>query len=72
VTNQWRGLINAIDAGFIVMVNTVFIPGINDVEIPLIAWGAGERGADVMNLLPLIPQGDFHYFERPSKEMLQK
>jgi MoaA/NifB/PqqE/SkfB family radical SAM enzyme len=48
-----EGLSNAIDAGFIVKVNTVFIPGINDVEIPLIAWRAGERGADIMNLLPL-------------------
>ncbi|MEJ2685404.1 MAG: radical SAM protein [Candidatus Sulfobium sp.] len=35
VANQWRGLTNAIDAGFIVKVNTVLIPGINDVEIPL-------------------------------------
>jgi nitrogen fixation protein NifB len=72
VTNQWRGLSNAIDAGFIVKVNTVYIPGINDVEIPLIAWRAGERGADIMNLLPLIPQAEFKYFERPSGEMLHK
>src|SRR5208283_5625003 len=37
VYTQWRGLINAVDAGFILKVNTVFIPGINDSEIPLIA-----------------------------------
>ncbi len=28
--NQWRGLNNAIDTGFIVKINTVFVPGIND------------------------------------------
>ena len=72
LTNQWRGLNNAIDAGFIIKVNTVFIPGINDIEIPLIAWRAGERGADIMNILPLIPQAEFQYLERPSAEMLKK
>jgi nitrogen fixation protein NifB len=72
VANQWRGLTNAIDAGFIVKVNTVLIPGINDVEIPLIAWGAGERGADIMNLMPLIPQAEFAHLPRPSREALKK
>jgi nitrogen fixation protein NifB len=72
VANQWRGLTNAIDAGFIVKVNTVLIPGINDVEIPLIAWGAGERGADIMNLMPLIPQAEFAHLPRPSREVLTK
>jgi nitrogen fixation protein NifB len=72
VANQWRGLTNAIDAGFIVKVNTVLIPGINDVEIPLIAWGAGERGADIMNIMPLIPQAEFAELSRPSREMIEK
>ncbi len=72
VNNQWRGLTNAVDAGLIVKVNTVFIPGVNDVEIPLIAWHAGERGADIMNLMPLIPQAEFEGRERPSLEMMTK
>jgi nitrogen fixation protein NifB len=72
VANQWRGLTNAIDAGFIVKVNTVLIPGINDVEIPLIAWGAGQRGADIMNIMPLIPQAEFAHLPRPSRETLMK
>ncbi len=72
VSNQWRGLTNAIDAGFIVKVNTVFIPGINDVEIPLIAWRAGEIGADIMNIMPLIPQADFKNLNRPSYEAITK
>ncbi|GAB4486232.1 MAG: nitrogenase cofactor biosynthesis protein NifB [Thermodesulfovibrionales bacterium] len=72
VDNQWRGLTNAIDAGLLVKVNTVYIPGVNDVEIPLIAWHAGERGADIMNILPLIPQGAFSGLTRPSHEMIAK
>ena len=64
--NQWRGLENAIDAGLIVKVNTVFIPGVNDAEIPLIAERAGKLGVDIMNILPLIPQAEFENVKRPS------
>ncbi|HTZ17049.1 MAG TPA: nitrogenase cofactor biosynthesis protein NifB, partial [Dissulfurispiraceae bacterium] len=68
--NQWRGLRNAIDAGLAVKVNSVLIPGINETEIPLIARLAGERGADLHNVLPLIPQAEFSHIERPSREMI--
>lgn len=67
---QWRGLNNAVDAGFIVKINTVFIPGINDEEIPHIAKVAGAFGADIMNILPLIPQAGFAHLERPSRKMI--
>ncbi len=70
LSNQWRGLRNAIDAGLIVKVNTVLIPCINDNEIPLIARFAGGMGADIMNIIPLIPQGEFKYLQRPSHKML--
>ena len=66
LANQWQGLENAIDAGLITKVNTVFIPGVNDHEIPLIAERAGGLGADIMNILPLIPQADFAHLARPS------
>ncbi len=68
--NQWRGLRNAIDAGLIVKVNTVLIPGVNDTEIPLIAWLAGSKEADLMNIMSLIPQAEFEYLQRPSREMI--
>ncbi len=70
--NQWKGLSNAIEAGLIVKVNTVFIPGTNDQEIPLIAKLAGELGADLMNILPLIPQASFAHLERPSRDAISK
>jgi nitrogen fixation protein NifB len=66
MANQWRGLEKAVKAGLIVKVNTVFIPGVNDEEIPLIAGRAGELGADIMNILPLIPQAEFSGIMRPS------
>lgn len=66
LANQWKGLENAIDAGLIVKVNTVFIPGVNDEELPLIAERAGALGADLMNILPLIPQAEFAHLERPT------
>jgi nitrogen fixation protein NifB len=72
VINQQRGLINAIDAGFMVKVNTVYIPGVNDAEIPLIAWFAGIKGADIMNIMPLIPQAGLEGIQRPSVKMLEK
>lgn len=70
--NQWRGLRNAIDAGLIVKVNSVLIPCVNDTEIPLIAWLAGVKGADLMNIMPLIPQAEFEHLQRPSREMINR
>jgi nitrogen fixation protein NifB len=70
VANQWRGLSMAIEAGLIVKVNTVYIPGVNDAEIPLIAEHAGKRGAEIMNILPLIPQAEFGHFRRPGHRAL--
>ncbi len=70
--NQWRGLRNAIDAGLIVKVNSVLIPGVNDAEVPLIAWLAGGKGADIMNIIPLIPQAEFEHLQRPSREIVNK
>ena len=72
VCSQTRGLRNAIDAGFIVKINSVFVPGVNDAELPLIAWLAGMRGAEIMNVLPLIPQADFKDLHRPSREMIDR
>jgi len=66
LANQWRGLEGAVAAGLIVKVNTVFIPGVNDGELPLIAERAGKLGADLMNIIPLIPQAEFAHLARPS------
>jgi nitrogen fixation protein NifB len=70
VRNQWQGLVNAIEAGLLVKVNSVYIPGVNDSELIRIAKLAGSFGADIMNVLPLIPQAQFKQLSRPSYEML--
>lgn len=66
--NQWKGLSNAVESGLAVKINTVLIPGVNDAEIPLVAKLAGEMGAEIMNILPLIPQASFENVKRPSRE----
>jgi nitrogen fixation protein NifB len=70
LAKQWQGLANAIESGLIVKVNTVFIPGVNDVELPFIAEKAGRLGADLMNILPLIPQAEFAHLELPSHKKI--
>ena len=72
LANQWHGLEQAVDAGLVVKVNTVFIPGVNEAEIPLIAEQAGKRGAVIMNILPLIPQAEFADIKRPSHAELTR
>ncbi|MEO5358991.1 MAG: radical SAM protein [Nitrospirota bacterium] len=63
---QYEGLRAAVEYGFMVKVNTVLIPGINGREIPLIANRAAAAGAEIMNIMPLIPQGEFSDQRRPA------
>jgi len=41
--------------GFILKINTVVIPGINDGHIEEIAYEMAEMNADIMNCIPIIP-----------------
>lgn len=66
VRNQWQGLEMAVRAGLHVKVNTIYIPGINEAEIPLIARRAGGLGATTMNIMSLIPQAEFTGMRKPS------
>jgi len=68
LSKQWEGLGVSAEAGLIVKVNTVFIPGVNDEDIPSIAWFAAHGGADLMNIMPLIPKAEFEHFQRPAHE----
>ncbi len=70
IRNQWQGLFRATRAGLVVKVNTVYIPGVNDAEIPLVAQRAGSLGVHVMNILPLIPQAQLSHLKRPDHKML--
>jgi nitrogen fixation protein NifB len=68
--NQWQGLFDAVRSGLVVKVNTVYIPGINEDEIPAIAQRAGSLGAHIMNIIPLIPQAELSHLKRPDHKAL--
>ena len=58
--------------GITVKINTVVVPGINDLHIHEVAEKVAKLGADVMNCIPMIPNKDtaFEDIEEPSKTML--
>jgi nitrogen fixation protein NifB len=68
---QFRGLGMAAAAGMDVKVNSVLVPGINENELPMIAERAAALGAGVMNIMPLIPSGDFGGRRAPGCKQLR-
>lgn len=69
---QWDGLRMAVEAGLVVKVNTVLIPGVNDLEIAMIAHLAAEYGAHKHNILPLIPQNKFRGATPPTPAQIHE
>ncbi len=59
LANQLEGIGRAAEYGMTVKVNTVLIPGVNEEQVSLIGQRVKELGAFVMNVMPLIPQGEF-------------
>lgn len=72
LNSQWSGLSAAVETGFKVKVNFVLIPGINDHEATEVARVAGRMGVDLMNVIPMMPQGMFENLEKPSSYQLTK
>jgi nitrogen fixation protein NifB len=70
IANQLEGLRRAAGYGMTVKVNTVYIPGVNETQIALVAEKVKELGASVMNVMPLIPQADFAGVAPPTAEEL--
>ncbi len=68
---QYAGLREAASAGILVKVNTVLIPGINDIEIAAVAKEI-SRYAYVMNIMPLIPLGRFSSLRKPTHEEIAR
>jgi nitrogen fixation protein NifB len=56
IENQLAGIRKMTSAGVAVKVNTVLIPGVNDHHVADVARAAGEAGAALFNIIPLIPQ----------------
>ncbi len=72
--NQLTGIRLLKEAGITVKVNTVLIPGINDLETEDIADMVRLTGADVMNILPMLPVADtpFSGIASPTLEALER
>lgn len=72
IKNQLEGVQKAAENGIVVKVNSVLIPGINDEHIVEIAKEVKNRGASLMNVLPLIPLGKMKDLSRPDCAMMEK
>jgi nitrogen fixation protein NifB len=68
IKNQLEGIKAAVDAGIVVKVNTVLIPGLNDKHVVEIAKKLNELGVYIMNVMPLINQGAFADLNPPTAE----
>lgn len=71
IDRQLAGLHLAAQAGLVVKVNTVLIPGINDGQIPMIAEKVAGLGAYVMNIMPVIPQAELASATPPTVDYLE-
>jgi len=67
---QLAGVKGAVDRGFIVKVNTVLIPSVNDECIVDLAKKLRKLKVYMMNIMPLLPQPNtkFGYLRRPSTD----
>jgi nitrogen fixation protein NifB len=72
IDNQFKGLALATSHDIVTKINTVLIPGINDDQVQRIALAVKERGAFVMNIMPVIPQADFADIVPPTAARLQQ
>jgi len=70
--NQLSGLRKAADAGIVVKVNSVYIPGVNSEHLVEVAKTVRDLGAYVMNIMSLIPQGKFAHIPAPSLKDIQQ
>jgi len=61
-------------AGITVKINSILIPGINEDHITDVAKKCSELGADVINIIPLIPTAEtpFETVEKPDTKMIFK
>jgi nitrogen fixation protein NifB len=69
---QLKGIEEAVRLKKIVKINTVIIPGINDLHIIDIAHKIKSMGVFIHNVMPLIPQYKFAHIKPPSPEEKRK
>jgi nitrogen fixation protein NifB len=72
IANQMRGIRAALEAGVVLKVNTVLIPGVNDRHMVLLARHLRDAGVGLMNIMPLIPGGRMKNLRAPTcRELME-
>ncbi|AKL98070.1 radical SAM protein [Endomicrobium proavitum] len=66
IGSQLEGIEKVAALGVTLKVNTVLIPGVNDKHISEISKAVKAAGANIYNIIPLIPQGEFINFKAPT------
>jgi len=69
---QLEGVYQAAQSGFVIKVNSVLIPEINDEHLIEVAKEVKSAGAYIMNIMPLIPLGNFADLRAPTPTELRK
>ncbi len=71
IDKQFAGLKAAAAAGLMIKINHVYIPGVNDHETLDLAVKVRELGAQMMNIIPVIPIGKFADIEMPPESTME-
>ena len=71
IDRQFAGLKAAAKTGLMIKVNHVYIPGVNDHETLDVALKVRESGAQMMNIMPVIPVGRFADIEMPTDAVME-
>lgn len=68
IDRQQQGVKEAVSRGMVVKINTVLIPDINAGHLTEVAKVYEQLGANIMNIMPLIPVGKFAHMRPPTRE----
>ena len=66
IEKQLEGIKKVCDAGIMVKINTVLVPEVNFDHIEEIAMTVAELGAELYNIIPLIPAAEMKGFRAPT------
>ncbi|TGE40221.1 radical SAM protein [Desulfosporosinus fructosivorans] len=70
ISKQLEGLSLASKAGMTIKINTVLMPGINDHLLYSLGLEIKKRGANIHNIMPVIPQGKLAHIAAPTPELI--
>jgi len=66
IEKQLKGLRKIVRQGIVTKINTILIPGINDLHVAEVAVEVKNRGAHLQNITPLIPVASFKGIRKPT------